>query len=135
VRDTIADVAYGNIVTIITKSTNIMRKKLLKKKEAVTMPAIRREIRNSVDELAVASSNQFTRIDQRFDTMVTKSEFKYELDLMHENMVRRFDAVDRRFEKVDERFDSLDRKMDSFIIFMRGHEKRIDKLERRTAFA
>jgi len=103
--------------------------------EAVTMPAIKREIENTVDELAATCSNQFTRIDQRFDQMATKAELRMEIDGLYQNMVRRFDAVDVRFERVDERFDSLEGKMDTFILFMRGHEKRIERLERHAAFA
>lgn len=119
-----------------------MKNFLPKNAEAVTMPAIKRDIENAVDKLAATCSNQFTRIDQRFDRiderldqMATKAELRMEIDGLYQNMVRRFDAVDARFERMDERFDSLDGKMDTFILFMRGHEKRIERLEQRAAFA
>jgi uncharacterized protein YdcH (DUF465 family) len=102
-----------------------------KKKTLATL----QDVDDSVAELAGMCSNQFTRIDQRFDQMATKAELRMEIDGLYHNMVRRFDAVDARFERVDERFDSLDKKMDTFILFMRGHEKRIERLERSAAFA
>jgi archaellum component FlaC len=119
-----------------------MKNFLPKDAEAVTMPAIKREIENAVDELAATCSNQFTRINQRFDGiesqlsgMATKVELRMEIDGLYQNMVRRFDAVDARFDRQDEKFDGMLSRMDMLIVFMRGHEKRIEKLERHAAFA
>jgi len=123
-----------------------MKNFLPKNVEPVTMPAIKREIENAVDELAVTCGNQFTRIDQRFDgiderldgiesAMATKAELRLEIDGLYQNMVRRFDAVDARFDRQDEKFDGMLSKIDMLIVFMRGHEKRIERLEQSAAFA
>ena len=72
------------------QKTHAMKNFLPQNAEAVTMPAIKREIENTVDELAATCSNQFTRIDQRFDQMATKAELRMEIDGLYQNMVRRF---------------------------------------------
>jgi hypothetical protein len=110
------------------------------------MPTIKMAIENAVDELAATCNGQFMRIDARFDkmderfdriesTMATKVELKLEIDGLYQNMVRRFDIIDARFERQEEFNQSILSKMDTFILFMRGHEKRIDNLERRASFA
>ena len=119
-----------------------MKKRSIKKNDGVTVPIMKLAIRDAVDELAAMTGRQFTRINERFDGiegvmsgMATKVELRMEIDALYQTMTRRFDTVDARFERVDERFDSLDNKIDTFILFMRGHEKRIDRIEKHLELA
>ena len=78
-----------------------------------------------------AIDKRFDRIEERLDTMATKTE----LDTLYRSMINRFDAIDRRFDEQDKKFEAGERRFHAFELFMKGHEKRITKVEKHLAFA
>ena len=115
---------------------------LLKEKTKLkNNPATLEDVENSADEVMRSCAVQFSAIDKRFNsvetrldnieaTMVTKTEF----NALYNGMINRFDAVDRRFNSMEEKIDNQSQKIDSLIIFMRSHEKQLQRINKHLAF-
>ena len=86
---------------------------------------------SAIDKRFTEVDKRFDHIEERLDTMVTKTE----LDALYRGMINRFDAIDRRFDEQDRKFDAGERRFQAFELFMKGHEKRITKVEKHLAFA
>lgn len=113
---------------------SLENKKQLKNQPA-TLGEVEKIVEDSVDELARSCAVQFTAIDARFDRIESTMATKDDLNNLYRIMVNRFENVDKRFEKLEEKTDTIIEKIDSLIIFMKGHEKRIHRIEKHLAFA
>lgn len=67
-------------------------------------------VRRDIDNLAIATAQQFAVIDERFAAVDARFEA---IDERFDAIDERFAAVDARFEAIDVRFNALDRRFDS----------------------
>ena len=80
-------------------------------KEYATKQEVERIVEESADSVMRSCAVQFTVIDKRFL------------------------EIDKRFDRLEGKIDAQTQKIDSLIVFMRGHEKRLTRVEKHLQLA